>query len=166
MNIIPTTMKNIYISFLLTVFATLSFSAWSQNVIMSNGTVNGCSGVFVDPGGPGANYANGTALITMTLCSGNGDEINLDFTAGAFQVETNFDFLNIYDGVGTGGTQLWNSQASGGAVNPGLITSTTGCLTITFSSDGSVTYPGWEATIFCGTPTCTDGVQNQGETGS
>ncbi|MDB3907318.1 PKD domain-containing protein [Crocinitomicaceae bacterium] len=116
---------------------------------MTNGNISTCSGVFYDPGGTG-NYANSIGLITMTFCSDQpGEQIILDFSAYGFQVETSFDFLNIYDGTGTGGTQLWNSQTSGGSTNPGVITSTTGCLTITFSSDGSVTYQGWGADISC-----------------
>eukprot|EP00353_Schmidingerella_taraikaensis_P001121 CAMPEP_0185596404 /NCGR_PEP_ID=MMETSP0434-20130131/80735_1 /TAXON_ID=626734 ORGANISM="Favella taraikaensis, Strain Fe Narragansett Bay" /NCGR_SAMPLE_ID=MMETSP0434 /ASSEMBLY_ACC=CAM_ASM_000379 /LENGTH=1678 /DNA_ID=CAMNT_0028224905 /DNA_START=575 /DNA_END=5607 /DNA_ORIENTATION=+ len=119
---------------------------------MSNGTISTCSGVFYDPNGTG-NYSNSTGLITQTFCSDQpGEQIILDFSAYGFQVETNYDFLNIYDGTGTGGTQLWNSQTSGGATNPGIITSTTGCLTITFSSDGSVTYQGWQADISCTNP--------------
>ncbi len=120
---------------------------------MTNGTISTCSGTFYDPNGTG-NYSNSTGLITQTFCSDQpGEQIILDFSAYGFQVETNYDFLNIYDGVGTGGTQLWNSQTSGGSTNPGVITSTTGCLTITFSSDGSVTYQGWQADISCTNPT-------------
>ncbi|MDX2359741.1 MAG: PKD domain-containing protein, partial [Crocinitomicaceae bacterium] len=149
-------------------FFVANFSAFGQNYNMSNTTINGCSGTFYDPGG-NANYANGLGLITMTFCSDQaGDEIVLDFSGLPFQVETGWDFLNIYDGVGTGGTQLWDSQASGGATNPGVITSTTGCVTVTFSSDGSLNYSGWEAAISCITPaapTCSDGIQNQGEAG-
>ncbi len=154
-------MKN---RFLLLIFSTLTFSGISQTYNMSNTTVNTCSGTFYDPGGTG-NYSNSTPLTTMTFCSTGGNEIILDFTGLPFQVETGFDFLNIYDGVGTGGSLLWNSQTSGGTTNPGIIMSTTGCLTITFSSDGSVTYSGWQATISCYTPSCTDGIMNGGETG-
>ena len=119
---------------------------------MAAGSISTCYGMFYDPGGTG-NYANSTGLITQTFCSDQpGEQIILDFSAFPFQVETNYDFLNIYDGVGTGGTQLWNSQTSGGATNPGVITSTTGCITITFSSDGSVTYGGWQAEISCTNP--------------
>ena len=156
-------MKKNYTTLLLIVSMFVGFSTLAQTYNMSNTTINGCSGTFYDPGGTG-DYASSTTLITMTFCSSTADEINLDFTGLPFQVETSFDFLNIYDGVGTGGTNLWNSQTAGGAVNPGLITSTTGCLTVTFSSDGSVQYSGWEAVIFCGTPSCTDGVLNNGET--
>jgi gliding motility-associated-like protein len=149
-------------------FSLVNFSAFGQTYNMANGTISpACSGTFYDPGGTG-NYANSTGLITMTFCSGSGDEVVLDFSSFPFQVETNYDFLNIYDGVGTGGTNLWDSQASGGTTNPGVITSTTGCLTITFSSDGSVTYGGWQATISCFTPappTCVDGIMNGLETG-
>ena len=120
-----------------------------QTYNMTNGNISTCSGVFYDPGGT-SNYGNSIGLTTMTFCSDQpGEQIILDFTAYGFQVETNYDFLNIYDGTGTGGTQLWNSQTQGGATNPGIVTSTTGCLTVTFSSDGSVTYEGWGADISC-----------------
>ena len=154
------------LSFIL--FTLVNFSAFGQTYNMANGTFTpACSGTFYDPGGFG-NYADNIGLITMTFCSGSGDEVVLDFIGFPFQVETNYDFLNIYDGVGTGGTSLWNSQASGGNTNPGVITSSTGCLTITFSSDGSVNYSGWQATISCFTPappTCVDGIMNGLETG-
>jgi len=123
---------------------------------MANGTISTCGGTFYDPGGT-SNYSNSTSLITQTFCSDTpGEQIILDFSAGSFQVETSYDFLNIYDGVGTGGTHLWNSQTSGGSTNPGMIQSTSGCLTITFSSDGSVNYTGWQAAISCTTPTTLD----------
>ena len=154
------------LSFIL--FALVNFSAFGQTYNMANGTFTpACSGTFYDPGGLG-NYANNTGLITMTFCSGSGDEVVLDFSGFPFQVETGFDFFNIYDGVGTGGANLWNSQTAGGTINPGVITSSTGCLTITFSSDGSVTYSGWQASISCFTPTpptCVDGIMNGLETG-
>ncbi len=128
---------------------------------MSNTTINTCSGTFYDPGGTG-NYSN-SQNFAMTICSNNGGQIVLDFTGFPFQVETNFDFLRIYDGTNTAGTQLHNSQTAGGTTNPGLIISTSGCLYITWSSDGSVTYSGWQATISC--ISCNDGIQNGYETG-
>ncbi len=128
---------------------------------MSNTTINTCSGTFYDPGGAG-NYGNNQNF-SMTICSNNGGQIVLDFTGFPFQVETNFDFLRIYDGTNTAGTQLHNSQTAGGTTNPGLIISTSGCLHITWTSDGSVTYSGWQATISC--ISCNDGIQNGFETG-
>ncbi len=140
----------------------LAFSINAQNYNMSNTTINTCGGTFYDPGGTG-NYANSQALMTMTICSNNGGPVSLNFTGFPFQVETSFDFLRIYNGTGTGGTMLWNSQTAGGTTNPGVITSTGSCLTITWSSDGSVVYSGWQALIQC--PSCTNGVQDGAETG-
>jgi hypothetical protein len=157
-------MKNLLLILISISFSLSTNFSQAQIYNMSNTTVNTCSGTFYDPQGTG-DYVSGQALIEMTFCSSvPTDEIILDFSGFGFQVETNFDFLNIYDGVGTGGAVLWDSQASGGAVNPGVITSTTGCVTVTWSTDGSVTYEGWGAAISCSTPTCTDGVQNGTET--
>ena len=141
-----------------------SFFTFSQTYPISNTTVTGCSGTFTDTGGtgPGGNYSNNENF-TMTFCSPTGGPISLDFTGFGFEVETGFDFLDIYDGTTATGTPMYQSVVSGGTTNPGVITSTTGCLTIQFQSDGSVTYEGWQATISC--PTCTDGIQNGNETG-
>ncbi|MEX1001590.1 MAG: CUB domain-containing protein, partial [Crocinitomicaceae bacterium] len=130
--------------------------------INMGGTVNACSGTFSDSGGSAGNYA-ASENYTMTICSDNGGEISLDFSSFPFEVETSFDFLDIYDGTTTTGTPMYQSVVTGGTTNPGTITSTTGCLTIQFQSDGIVQYQGWTAVIEC--PTCSDGVQNGNETG-
>ena len=148
----------------LLLIAILSFSYTlvdAQLYNMSNSTVNTCSGTFYDPGGTG-NYANSVALTTMTFCSNNGGPISLNFTGNPFQVETSFDFLVIYDGPVAAGAGLYNSQTAGGTTNPGIITSSGTCITITFSSDGSVNYSGWQAAISC--PSCTNGIQDGAET--
>ena len=147
---------------LLLLLPLLTLSTVAQNYNMSNTTITTCGGTFYDPQGTG-NYINNQGLITMTICSNNGGPVSLNFTGLPFQVETGFDFLRIYNGTGTGGTMLWNSQTAGGATNPGVITSTGSCLTITWSSDGSVTYTGWQALIQC--PSCTNGIQDGAETG-
>ena len=65
---------------------------------------------------------------------------------------------NIFDGTSTAVTPLFS-----GSTNPGIVTSTTGCLTIEFLSDGVNNGIGWQASISC--PSCTDGIQNGNETG-
>ena len=106
-----------------------SFFTFSQTYPISNTTVTGCSGTFTDAGGTGGNYSNNESFI-MTFCSPTGGPISLDFTGFGFQVETSFDFLDIYDGTTATGTPMYQSVVSGGTTNPGVITSTTGCLTI------------------------------------
>ena len=138
----------------------LNFTGVSQVYNMSNSTVNTCSGTFYDPGGSGGSYGNNN-LFTMTFCSANpGDEIQFSFTL--WNLETCCDVLTIYDGANTTGPVLFSDD---GSVSPGTVTSSTGCLTFVWDSDGSVTYSGWAATISCFTPSCTDGIMNGSETG-
>ena len=132
-------------------------------LISQGGTVTGCGGTLYDSGGPAGNYLNGENY-TMTFCSSTGGIVSLDFSSFPFQVETGYDFLNIYDGSTATGTPMYQSSVNGGTINPGIIASTTNCITVEFSSDGSgLMYAGWGATIDC--PLCTDGIQNGNETG-
>ena len=130
-------------------------------LISQGGTITGCGGTLYDSGGQNGNYSNGENS-TMTFCSSSGGIIALDFSAFTFEVETNFDFLNIYDGTNTTGTPMYQSSVTGGTTNPGIIASTGSCITVEFISDGSVNFSGWGAVINC--PTCTDGIQNGNET--
>ena len=120
-------------------FAT-SLSAQVYN--MSNsGTISGaCSGTFYDSGGNGGDYLNGENL-NETFCAAAGQYMT--FTFSSFQVESGFDNLNIYNGPSTASPLIGTYT---GTNSPGTITSTLGgCITFTFTSDGSVTFPGWSA---------------------
>jgi len=107
----------------------------------------GCGGLFLDPGGASANYPNG-ANQTTTICPDNpGDAVTLTFTA--FNTEAGYDQLLIYDGPTTAAPLV--GTYSGTALPPAISsTHSSGCLTLVFTSDGSVNYPGWAATITCG----------------
>ncbi|MBX7242026.1 MAG: HYR domain-containing protein [Bacteroidia bacterium] len=138
-------MINKLLFFLCLYFIPFSY-VWSQTYTMSNTTVNTCSGTFYDPGGTG-NYGN-SQNFTMTFCSSTpGQQIFFTFTS--FQTEASFDYLYIYNGPNTGSPLIGSYT---GATSPGTVTSTTGCLTFVFTSDGSITNSGWTATISCGTP--------------
>lgn len=69
---------------------------------------------------------------------------------GSYYSESNYDYIYIYNGVGTGGTLLYSGSASS-STSIGTITSTdpTGALTIRFTSDGSVQNSGFDFTISC-----------------
>jgi len=109
----------------------------------------GTSYTYYDPGGTG-NYGN-NQLGTLTINpSVGGQYVSIDFSTGPFDVEPNgggcYDFLRIYDGTSTAATLLGtycNSNV------PGVITSTTGSLTILFDTDGSAIRSGWQATATC-----------------
>ncbi|MDF2436516.1 MAG: hypothetical protein K0Q95_892 [Bacteroidota bacterium] len=117
-----------------------------------NNSITACGGTIQDPGGS-ANYgfnANGYTVINPAIA---GYVVSLNFTQ--FATEASWDFVTIFDGTGTGGTVLYNGS---GTTLPGTITSTSGPLTIRFTSDGVTNAAGFTATISCigscsGTPT-------------
>jgi hypothetical protein len=84
----------------------------------------------------------------MTFNAGtSGQCITVTFTV--LNTENNWDFLYIYDGPNTGSPLL--GTYTGVPAVPFTITSSSGSLTFRFTSDGSVTAPGWTATIACTT---------------
>ncbi len=133
-----------------------------------------CGGQYLDAGGANGDYANGVAAEVTTIYPINaGDVVSLVFTA--FSMEnlgtSCYDGLTIYDGNSTaaptinppnGGIEwCWDrndaTPSGSGDLQGMTITSTAadGSLTVVFSSDGSVSRPGWEANIFCAPPpTC------------
>lgn len=134
--------------------------AASNNI--GNGDLNTCSGTIFDSGGSGGSYGNSENFIE-TYCSDAGDCIEINFSS--FSTESCCDELTIYNGPNTSSPVIGTFA---GSTSPGTITSSTGCVTFEWSSDGSVIGNGWEATISCvacPAPTCTDGFQNGTETG-
>lgn len=119
-------------------------------IIMTPGGSNSaCAGNFYDSGDIGGVYSNNENS-THTICPATaGSMLEAAFTS--FDIELNFDFLSIYDGP-TAGSPLIGTYS--GTVSPGTVTSTdpSGCLTFVFTSDASVTNPGWEALISCVSP--------------
>lgn len=146
---------------LLLVFFALVFAPIS--ILAQNPT---CGGLFTDPQGPNANYANNLDY-TVTLFPSNPNEV-VTVTFTSFDVETNFDGLYIYNGNSTNAPQFSSGNAAGigpmilpgafwGTTNPGSFTSTStdGSLTFRFISDSFVNKPGWIANVTCASPgTC------------
>lgn len=101
------------------------------------GSISTCSGNFFDSGGSGGNYGNGQNF-TVTFCSSTpGQQIFLNFSA--FNIESGFDFLSIYNGANTAAPLIGTFT---GTTSPGTVNSTNGCLTVVFTTDGSVTASG------------------------
>jgi len=118
--------------------------------LMSNSTVSTCVGEFYDSGGPSGNYQN-SENFTMTFNPGaTGSRVKATFIN--FETESGYDYLYIYDGPNTSAAQVTGSPFHG-TTSPGTITASTtntsGALTFRFTSDGSITRPGWKATIQC-----------------
>lgn len=122
-------------------FGIVSF-ADAQTYNMANGTVNTCSGTFYDPGGA-SNYAN-NLNVTQSFCATAGNCITFNFTS--FRTQGGNDILTIYDGPNTASPVIGTFS---GTTSPGIITSTSGCLTFKFVTNGSNTRSGWTANISC-----------------
>ncbi|WP_452222824.1 PKD domain-containing protein, partial [Lacinutrix chionoecetis] len=135
-------------------FLFIATVAFSQDVLMQNGTVTQCSGTFYDSGGPGGNYSSDENF-TLTICPDiPGNQIQLDFTA--FSTQLNNDTITFYDGDDTTANAFGTYSGGSVASSPGVViatpNNTTGCITIVFTSDPSATTTGWEATISCYEP--------------
>lgn len=109
----------------------------------------GCDLNSSDSGGPFGNYGN-NEVFEQTFCPVNpGDVVAIDFTA--FSTELNADILTVYNGPSIASPVI--GAFSGGQLPPGLVSShATGCLTIRFVSNASVTRPGWVISVSCGPP--------------
>jgi PKD repeat protein len=117
---------------------------------MSNGSQTTCVGNFYDSGGASGTY-NNNENFTMTFTPGTaGAKMKATFLS--FATESGYDYLYIYDGPNTSSTQVAGSPFHG-STSPGTITASpgnaTGALTFKFTSDVSLTYAGWSATIQC-----------------
>jgi hypothetical protein len=112
-----------------------------------------CSGNLYDNGGSAGNYANSSNGYTVINPSIVG---NFSRVTGSITTEGGYDYMTIYDGVGTGGTILWGGFPHGSGTSCATyavptITSLTGSLTVQFYSDGSNNCSGFNLTISCST---------------
>jgi hypothetical protein len=117
----------------------------AQNTVPSigNNSYTLCSGVLYDHAGSTGNYAanvNGYTVINPSIVG------NMVRLTGNITTEASYDYVRIFNGVGTAGALLY--QGSGNA-SIGTITSTSGPLTVQFTSDGSVQYAGFALNIAC-----------------
>jgi PKD repeat protein/N-acetyl-anhydromuramyl-L-alanine amidase AmpD len=98
------------------------------------------TGSFYDSGGAGAAYDDDERTVT-TIAPPGATSVTLTFSQ--FDLETNWDYLFIYDGATV------NDPLIGvytGTTSPGSITATGGALTVEFRSDCATVNPGWVAT--------------------
>lgn len=125
---------------------------------MSNGITSQCSGTLYDSGGDSSNYSSNENFV-YTICSDMpGKCVQLTFLT--FDLEKDFDFMYVYNGPSVASPLLGTFTGNN---LPGSVTATSGCLTIRFVSDYTVTKSGWKALINCiqcpvnGCPTCNGG---------
>ncbi|MGZ3921060.1 MAG: hypothetical protein ACXVPB_14755, partial [Bacteroidia bacterium] len=100
-------------------------------------TANSCGTAVTvyDNGGSASNYSNSVSGYIVLNCSGLAT-INI---SGTYATESGWDYVNIYDGSGTGGTLLSQYTGNGSINYTGKCGQT---LTIQLTSDGSTTASG------------------------
>lgn len=130
-----------FIQFACLLFASAASAQTYQINAVNGQTVTTSSGTFYDSGGSGGSYGNNESY-QVTFYSGGANKMRLDFSA--FDVESGYDFLKIYDGASTSSTQLGSWS---GSTSPGTVTGSGSYLTVVFTSDYSVTATGWTALI-------------------
>ncbi len=139
-----------------------NFTTVNQDVVnMTNGSLTSCNVRFYDSGGSGSNYSDGETY-TYTFYPGTANT-KLKVVFNSFRTEAGYDGLMIYNGNSTAAPLISSGLAVGtnaatcpagsyrGTTSPGTIYSTAadGSLTFKFTTDGSVNYLGWDATISC-----------------
>lgn len=108
------------------------------DINMFTGTVTTCKGNLYDDGGPNGDYTNSK---TYTLVIQPADAASVSINFSEWGLETNYDFLKIYNGTSVSYPLLGSYNAS----NPGTVTANSGAMTLRFTSDRSVTGIGWKA---------------------
>ncbi len=136
-----------YLLLLIVLFYFLNVTSQTYN--NPGGTIVTCSGNFYDSGGQFGNYSNNQNTVT-TFCGTGGYDIAVAISLLNLR---NNDILTIYDGPNTSSPVLYNCN---GCNVTGNLSSTSGCLTFAFTSNGSGVDPGWAMAISCLIPGCTN----------
>jgi len=114
--------------------------------------ISSCGGTLFDSGGADEDYMNNENQ-QITIYPSNSEEyVSLYFSS--FDLEASYDFLTIYDGEDINAPVLAASSATLSFLNEIYYASQTNesrALTLTFTSDGSVTKLGWVAELGCTT---------------
>ncbi len=117
----------------------------------SSDTLRTCGSVIYDDGGPNGSYAsnqNSTLYILPT------DDTKWVVISGSSYTEGTYDYIRIYDGMGTSGEQLFTDNGISANTSFGPFMCPAGA-TLTFHSDGSVNYSGFQINVSCiDAPTC------------
>ncbi len=111
----------------------------------------GTTYTYFDSGGSGGDYSSNESGVLTLNPSDPSQSVQIDFTAGTFDIEPNggscYDYIRVYNGSSTAAPLIGTYCNSN---LPGVIkASMNGSLTIYFDSDGSVEESGWEATVTC-----------------
>ena len=133
---------------------------------IANGNFTTCSYTLFDDGGPSGNYSETNYQTTICAETGSQLYIVLQFLNLGSNVFSEEDILIIYNGTGTNGQILFNSQTDN--VPSNLLLANSGCITISLNTNPHLAFTstdeGFEMEISCTPPeTCNDGILNNGE---
>ena len=117
-----------------------------EYIINEEDTVYTCNGLFYDSGGPDRVYSNNESNVITFEPATSGNAIKAEFLS--FDVEEEYDWLKVYDGVGVS-SELLGSYDNANLPSVFLADNKSGALTFEFYSDVSETKKGWEADISC-----------------
>ena len=113
-------------------------------------TLRTCGTVIYDDGGANNSYSSNCQSTVILLPSQPNSVVKI---SGSSYTESSWDYLYIYDGIGTNGDVLWTDYNVSALQSFGPFMSD--AITIVFQSDGSVTYSGFEINVSCEpVPTC------------
>lgn len=122
-------------------------AAGQNNVTMESGTlyIDGCqypAGTIYDNGGYENNYTN-NFIGYVVITAHPGVTINL---IGRYNTEQCCDKITIYDGCDATGNILFGPAGGNSGLN---VSCTTGCMTLKFTTDGSVVRSGFSLSYSC-----------------
>ncbi|BDD07042.1 CUB domain-containing protein [Aureibacter tunicatorum] len=118
----------------------------TNDIIIENGSLTACSGIFTDDGGSDEGYSNDVNFTYTIFPANDSSVVTVDFEY--FEVEEGYDELVIYNGPSSSSPVL---QRLTGFRHPGKISARneSGALTFEFDTDESITGRGWKANIAC-----------------
>lgn len=108
-----------------------------------------CNGITItDTGGANNDYTDNESYVRVMIPNLPNKKIQLTFTE--FDLESDFDYIWVYDGNSTSAPDLTDGGIDGQEI-PGPFESTAadGSLTLRFYSDGGVTTEGYVANVAC-----------------
>lgn len=112
-------------------------------------TITATSGApdkFYDDGGSGSNYSDGISSVSYTFNCAGGKYVRLKIND--IIEESNLDYLYFYDGATTGDRLIGETGLTGTYSTDFMVVSTTGSITIKFTSDVSLNYLGWDIDVW------------------
>jgi len=152
--LIPNLAPGVFYDFYVRTDCNGDYSRWRGPLTAAAGTYNmaktgsdtiyACDMTIYDDGGAFGNYSASCNTTLVIYPSSTDSVISI---SGSYAGESCCDYLKIYDGVGTTGTQYCNIMGSNNNIGP--FVSRTGPITIVYTSDGSGQYAGFELHAQC-----------------